>query len=397
MHSSLVSTHKVSIFVKLAFVYPTLPPALNGIGDHTAHLCAALAAQGANVQVLTAQDERTPIPNVPIKTAFSLQRRRGIMALADAVQRTAPDWLILQYEPFSYGHWGLNPFLPLLVYQIKHAFPALRLAVLFHEDYMPPRSLKNAAMSAYQIPQFWLTGRLADVALFPVEPWAQRYSQWFPRAAVDHQPVGSNIPEVEANPISVRHDVNLPTDAFVVGLFGSGHPSRLLSYVDHALAPICRDRSDVHLLYIGPDGAKVRRALDAAIPLHDAGPLPGPEVSRGLSAMDLYLAPFREGVSARRGSFLAGIQHGIATISTRGPETGPSLQAADGTAFRLPLCDDPDAFAYCVTTLMQDDPQRQQLAAAGRRYYDAHHDWPELARTLRRVLQEADHALTPSA
>lgn len=383
--------------VKLAFVYPTLPPTLNGIGDHTAHLCAALAAQGIDVHVLTAQDEYSPIPDVPIKTAFSLQHRRGIRALAPALETTAPDWLVLQYEPFSYGRWGLNPLLPLLIYRIKRALPTLRLAVLFHEDYMPPRSLKTAAMSAYQIPQFWLTGRMADVALFPVEPWAQRYRQWFPRAAVGHLPVGSNIPYVEATPTSVRHELNLSPEAFVVGLFGSGHPSRLLSHVNHALAPICQSRSDVHLLYIGPDGAKVRRALDAAIPLQDTGPLPGPDVSRGLSAMDLYLAPFREGVSARRGSFLAGIQHGVATVSTHGPETGPSLRAANGTAFRLTPCDDPDAFAHCVTTLMQDAGQRQQVAAAGRRYYDAHHDWPELARTLRHTLHDADRAFIPSA
>ena len=41
------------------FIFPVLPPSLDGIGDHTAHLARALAAQGGTVRVLTGLE---PLP-----------------------------------------------------------------------------------------------------------------------------------------------------------------------------------------------------------------------------------------------------------------------------------------------------------------------------------------------
>jgi len=372
--------------VKIDLVYPTLPPELNGVGDHTAHLSAALADFGCQVRVITEQVHHDPIQGVSVHSAFSLQRRAGILALAEAVESTPPDWLVIQFEPFSYGHWGYNPYLPLALYRAKRAVPSLKLAVLFHEVYMFPHSVKTGIMTLSHLPQFWLTGLLADVALFAVETWADRYARWFPQTVVGHLPVGSNMPRMDADPAAVRRHLGISPDAFVVGLFGSAHPSRLLRYVDRALAPVCKARADVHLLYVGPDGAAVRRALSDVIPMTDTGPLPGTDVSRCFSVMDLYLAPFREGVSARRGSFLAGVQHGVATVSTRGRDTGGEMLKHSGTAFRLSPADDPDHFASSVATLIYDADGRARVAREGQRYYDSRHAWTTLADTLLRSL-----------
>lgn len=374
--------------MNIDLVYPTLPPVLNGVGDHTAHLSATLADFGCRVRVITEQARHDPIRGVSVHAAFSLQRRSGILALAHAVESTPPDWLVVQFEPFSYGHWGYNPYLPLALYRAKRAVPSLRLAVLFHEVYMFPRSTRTGIMTLLHLPQFWITGRLADIALFPVEAWAHRYSRWFPQTVVGHLPVGSNMPLADADPASVRHQLGISPDAFVVGLFGSAHPSRLLSSVDRALTPVCQARRNVHVLYVGPDGDAVRRSLNSAIPMTDTGPLPGPDVSRCFGAMDLYLAPFQEGVSARRGSFLAGLQHGVATVSTRGLDTGSELLKHDGTAFQLSPADDPGHFAASVAALIHDANERNRIAREGKRYYESRHAWSTLGESLLRSLSE---------
>jgi glycosyltransferase involved in cell wall biosynthesis len=331
--------------------------------------------------VLTAQEQWAPLRGVDVQRAFHLQRRRGILDLIDVYRSTPhPDWLLLQFEQFSYGRWGLNPLLPLAIQRIKRMAPEMKIAVMFHEDYMPARGIKSAIMSSWQQLQFRALGRLADVALFSTEPWAHAYARWFPHTAVHHLPVGSNIPRVEANRTHQRARLGTDPETVVIGLFGSAHPSRLLTHVEAAITR-CLDQSlNVHLLYIGTDGQRVREVLGPDAPVLDAGPLPADDVSRCFAAMDMYLAPFSTGVSARRGSFLVGLQQGIATITTSGPDTGPLLLSMCDNAFIASPCDEADRFAEIVVQLVQNRPRRKRLAASGTEFFKERFAWSIVAK-----------------
>lgn len=373
--------------MRIDLISPVLPPTLDGIGDHTVHLAEALAAQGSTVRVLTAQRDWTSLSGVRVRRAFHRETRRGVLDLVDALRTDPPDWVLLQFEQFSYGRWGLNPFLPLALSRLRHAAPETQIAVMFHETYTPLSSVPFALMSLWQRPQFWALGRLADTAFFSTEPWAENYRSWFPDTDVRHLPVGSNIPTVDAKARRVREQLEIAPDAFVLGLFGSAHPSRLLGHVNDAVAACARAVSDGRLLYVGPDGDQVRAALTRDDLLVDAGPLPAEDVSRCLAAMDLYLAPFEHGVSTRRGSFLAGLQHGLPTVSTRGSETGPQLRGRGGTAFELVPWSDRDAFVSRTVDLALAPRRRERMGRAARDVYTSTFDWPEIAQTLRRALE----------
>lgn len=380
--------------MRIDLISPVLPPTLDGIGDHTAHLAEALASRGAEVRVLTAQPDWTPLSGVRVRRAFHLDTRRGILDLVAPLRTDSPDWVLLQFEQFSYGRWGLNPFLPLAVRRLRRAAPGTQIAIMFHEDYTPLSSVPFAVMSLWQRPQFWMLGRRADTAFFSTAPWAEKYRDWFPDTEVRHLPVGSNIPVVRADSIRVRERLEIDPDAFVLGLFGSAHPSRLLAHVNAAAKACTRAESDCRILYVGPDGERVRNRLDADVSLLDTGPLPAEDVSRCFAAMDLYLAPFENGVSTRRGSFLAGLQHGLPTVSTRGSETGEPLRRQDGAAFQLVPWSDRDAFVSRVIDLAHAPDQRELMGRAARDYYASTFDWPVVAQTLRRALRHAD---VPSA
>jgi glycosyltransferase involved in cell wall biosynthesis len=373
--------------MKIDLIFPVLPPTLDGIGDHTAHLARALATEGCTVRVLTAQEEWTPLRGLEVQRAFHLQQRRGISELIDAYRsRPQPDWLLLQFEQFSYGRWGLNPFLPLALRQIKRIAPATKIAVMFHEDYMPAHSIKSAIMSSWQRVQFRMLGHLADVAFFSTEPWARTYAQWFPDTAVHHLPVGSNIPRVETDRTDERARLGIAPETVVIGLFGSAHPSRLLAHVDAALKRCLDHALNVQLLYVGPQGAQVRETVSSDVPLSDAGPLPAAEVAHRFAAMDVYLAPFKLGVSTRRGSFLVGLQQGVATVTTCGPETGPLLSGIRDQAFMATPNDQADRFAEGVIYLVQDLPERQRLAKTGSKLFKNHFAWSIIAERLRSTL-----------
>jgi glycosyltransferase involved in cell wall biosynthesis len=379
--------------MRLDLVFPKLPPALDGIGDHTAHLASALSARDCTVRVLTAQRDWAPLPNVEVERAFHTRTRRGILDLVDCVHTRSPDWLLVQFEQFSYGRWGLNPFLPLALHRLRSA--ATQTAVMFHEDYMPATDLRSAVIGLWQKPQFWTLGRAADVAFFATEPRTRRYDSLFSDTSVHHLPVGSNIPDVGADRARERDRLNVDADDFVVGLFGSAHASRLLSYADAAVTACARDRPGTRVLYVGPDGPQVRTALTADVPVTDAGALPAEDVSRCFAAMDLYLAPFRKGVSTRRGSFLTGLQHGVATVTTQGRATGPLLSARHEEAFLAPDCSSRRAFVDAVRRLTLSPDARPALAQRGQAFYRQHFSWPTVAERLLRALNAPTHTPAP--
>jgi glycosyltransferase involved in cell wall biosynthesis len=369
--------------MRIDLTFPVLPPSLDGIGDHTAHLARALADEGCTVRVLTTQEEWTPLRGVKVQRAFHLQRRRGILELIDVYRsRPHPDWLLLQFEQFSYGRWGLNPFLPLALRQIKRIAPATKIAVMFHEDYMPAHGIKSAIMSSWQRLQFRSIGRIADLALLSTAPWVDAYADWFPNTRTAHLPVGSNLPHIDTEASAVRAELGLSPETLVLGFFGSAHPSRLLEHVA-AAADACRaHHPTVAVLYIGPHGNRVKGTLGPEANVLDLGPLPADAVSVYFAAMDLYLAPYERGVSTRRGAFLAGLQHGLPTVSTSGSETGAILLQHEGIAFTLSPWSRSDVFANIVITLSNDLSKRRTMGQAGQKLYATTFDWPNIARRL---------------
>ena len=374
--------------MRIDLVFPTLPPALDGIGDHTARLAEALAARGPSVRVLTAQAGADPIPGVAVEPSFSLERRRDILGLVAAVCSDPPDVLFVQFNQFSYGRWGLNPFLPLALSRIKRETPHVHIAWMAHEDFVPVTSWSFAVMTLWQRAQFWGLGRLADRIFFSIDPWVEQYQSWFPRTPVHHLPVGSNIPNQGLSQQQARERLGLGEAAFVAGVFGSARGSRLLGHIRQAvLALRRRAQDDVTLLYVGPDGEKVRAAM-GAVPVRDAGALPAEEVSVHLAAMDLHLAPFVDGASTRRGSLMAGLQHGVATISTRGALTDRMLHTADGEALVLTGAGDAPAFARRAVGLWEEEDKRRRVGAGGQRLYQRVFDWERLAEQLLTALAQ---------
>lgn len=395
--------------MNIHLVFPALPPKHDAIGEHTAHLAQALA-QKCQVSVLTAQTSYDNIPGVSVRRAFAIEQTqfaqpsqlRGILdrLQQDAATTQLPDWLILQYNAFSYGRWGFNPHLPPLLKAIKRRYPGVRCAVMVHETWPPPLNVRLAVMSSWQRWQLWQLGRMADLMLFSIQPWAQKFQQWFPDTPVHHLPVGSNMPAVPAESVHtervrVRRQLGIAEETFVVGVFGQAHHSRLLNYVQAAADGIYRESQTLgkpqippplQVLYIGSHGQQVGRILEG-IPWIDAGRLEAEEVSRYFTAMDLFLSPFNRGVSTRRTSFMTALQHGIAAVSTKGIQTDDILKEYDGKAFVL--ADDRNIEEFCQLTvnLYRDRQSCQRLGMAARQLYEMNFDWNVISSRLISILQ----------
>ena len=74
---------------------------MNGIGDYTAHIAEELA-KSVRVSILTAQGHaHNPIENVSICPLFRADQPSSMKAIAAQIQQEKPDWILLQYNPFS--------------------------------------------------------------------------------------------------------------------------------------------------------------------------------------------------------------------------------------------------------------------------------------------------------
>ncbi|MEM8557253.1 MAG: glycosyltransferase family 4 protein [Bacteroidota bacterium] len=371
----------------VALLFPTLPPRLDGIGDYTARLAATLGER-VRTTVLTAQPDADPIPGVDVDVAFSKASRKGVLEVVDAVANCAeadrPDWVVVQYNPFSYGTYGLNPWLPLALRQLRRRCPGLRIALMIHEPFVPLTTPTYLVETLWQRPTLWALGRVADAVFTSIAPWAERFARWFD-APVRHLPIGSNIPLEDVSRDEARAEFGL-ADTFAVGLFGSGFTKGMDAHVRQAILAILETRPNATLCYVGRRGAALREALATptmrAVPFRDLGPLPADAVSRAFTAFDLYLAPYPDGFSTRRGSTMVALQHGTPTATTLGHLSDPLVHAQAGHAFAATPSDDPAAFAHAAAALVVNEAQRDVLGVAARDLYAAEFAWPHVADRL---------------
>ena len=373
--------------MKIHIIAAALPPQLDGIGDYTANLAAELS-HSATVTVLTGVPAPDPIPGVRVEAVFSADNPRSVWNLVGRVAEDKPDWVLLQFNQFSFGKWGLNPYLPLAMRQIKRRCPQTRLAWMAHEDFVPIISWKFAVMTTWQRWQFWMLGRTADVIFFSIDPWVERYRRWFPGKPIVHLPVGSNIPRVAITREEARARLGIAEGTLVLGLFGTAHSSRLLHLVRAAVQAVHSENQDVLALYIGPHTETVCQALQG-LPVLAEGPFPADEVSRRFAAMDVYLVPITGGVSTRRTSLMTALQHGIPTVSTFGTQTDRMLLAENEKAFLLADVDAPVAWTAAVLRLAKDRALQQRVGQQGEQLYHQEFAWEKVAERLMATLVAA--------
>ena len=361
-------------------IAPALPPAHDAIGEYTSCLATALACH-ARVRILTATDEPADaVPDAEVVPCFSLKRKAGLEPLADALAGGSAQTAVVQYNPFGWGRRGFQPRLVSCLRRAKRLRPDLRLGVMFHENFTASPGWKARVMRQWQRWQYRAIADLADVRFFSIERWAEDERRRSGRGAI-HLPVGSNLPFCPPERARTRAELGIPADALVCGVFGTAHPSRLLDWVGEAARTLARDGHRPVVLYIGTDGDEVRRHCTGVMTVA-AGRLPADEAAACFGAMDLFLSPFIDGVSTRRGSVMAALQHGVAVVTTPGSASDETLLAAVGLPTLVPDVPDRAAFVVAVRRLARHPRRRAESASQGRAYYRQHCAWHVIAELI---------------
>jgi glycosyltransferase involved in cell wall biosynthesis len=196
-----------------------------------------------------------------------------------------------------------------------------------------------------------------------------------------HLPSGSNLPDERGGRTAVRSELALG-DAVAVATLSTGHPSHLTDYVEAALRKLDAKGREVVFVQLGAGSADI--AVPGGVRVIRPGALPVERLGALLAACDVMLTPFVDGVSTRRGSFVAGLCEAVAVVGTTGELTDPML--IDRGLELVPV-GSASRFADRVVAVATDADRRADAAAAGRSLFEAQLTWDGIAARLLRGVE----------
>jgi glycosyltransferase involved in cell wall biosynthesis len=345
---------------------------IDAIREYSFLLRAALEEKG-NVADLVLRDGNGMWKVAGVSGALVPMRRlRTTLAQYDA--------LVLQYNPFMYGKWGFAPWLPADIALLSARRRRVRIVLMVHEPYVPMINWRWTLMGIWQRSQLLALRIPSDVVLASITRWTDRFASRWPSRPTFHLPVGSNLPDMRHFRTEERLRLGVDAQTVVLSTFGTGDPARLPEYIAAAANAVARAGCRVLLLNLGI-GAPPLHDLADDVRVETPGVLSAEDVARRLAASDIYLASHHEGISSRRGTMMAALQHGLPVVGTDGRLTDPMLRA-EADAIRLVPVGRPEVFAEAAAALAGDPRERQARGRRARELYEQRFDWPVIADRL---------------
>ena len=283
------------------------------------------------------------------------------------------DLLVLPYNPFMWGRRGFAPRLVRDAFSMRRSHRRPRLALLVHEPYLPARDPRSLVLSIWQRAQLGSLLTLADERFASIEAWARKLSRLWPTR---HLPSGSNVPDARNQRAIVRATLDID-HMFVVASLSTGHPSHLTSYVKAALTRMARLDIPLAFLQLGAGAADVR--VPDGVRVVRPGAVTAEQLGGLVAAADVLLTPFIDGVSTRRGSFMAGLCQEVAVLGTSG-ELTDSMLLEEG--LELVPVGRPDQYADRAAALALDQGALSRSARSGRQLFEREFTWGTIARRL---------------
>jgi glycosyltransferase involved in cell wall biosynthesis len=367
------------------------PPQSGGVSDYTYLLAKGLASRGDEVHVwCPAWPVQAPlVRGVQIHSALGRFSPADLWAAGRELDRfPAPRRLLVQWVPHGFGYKSLNLAFCLWLWH-RSARHGDRVDVIVHEPFLPfvaGNWRQNAAALVHRLmtlillrtaQQLWVSTPSWEKLLRPYECGRHHNFDWLP--------VPSNVPTV-ADPAAI-HAIRseYAPGGLLAGHFGTFGPA-ITPMLRAAIPAILRTAPSASLLLIGRGSNAfredlVREAPDLKSVIHATGAIDEPDrLSLHLSACDVLVQPYPDGVTTRRSTIMAALSHGRPTITTIGALTEPLWTSSGAVA--LAPAEDIEEFVRSVLRLLEDREQRASLGDAGRQFYQLKFDIAHVVQRL---------------
>lgn len=342
-------------------IVPASPERFDGVRDFASHLAVALAPAGGVASFTTAGDA-APAPGTTVLAGW-----RALHA-----ERAVPRVAYVNYVPQAW----LRGDLPALLSRLRQArATGARVVFIVHEYQVDPvPSLKRTAarMLFRRMARAFAARADALVTTHGFVADLARADGLDRLCEIATIPAGSNLPEPEPSMAD--------TSADRIVMFGQ--PSGMRPSMVDAAARL-GERRGARLVWICRRGGEAKAWMEAhGLPqeaIDVAAGLDAAAVSRELAGASIGFAPILDGVSTRRTTVAALLQHGLPVAGSDGRATDPLLR--DSGAFALVPASDAAASdaAAAIDALLSDSVRRARMAGRARALFDAHLSWPRIA------------------
>ncbi len=381
--------------MRIGFITGEYPPMQGGVGAFTREMARAMADLGHEVRVLSSvRAGAGNLPDVPIDAIIDRWRYRAMRAARGWARLHDLDAVNIQYQTAAYN---MSPFIHFLPHYLRRAVPVF---TTFHDLRVPYLFPKAGALRFFLVLAMarGSTGAIVtnreDESILAVDPRVKHLR----RIAI-----GSNV-KAELPPgydrAAWREKIGAKPGDLVVGYFGFLNASKGAHVLVGAAAKALAAGTPIRLLMIGgragdsdPTNLEYGKTVDGLIAhlglqdrVHWTGFVNDAEVSGHLCACDLCALPYRDGVSYRRGTFMAAIAHGCAVITTMPDMDLPELMSGENV--RLVPRRDADALAEAIIELADKPDVRKRLSRGARELAELF-TWDKLAAQTLRFFEEA--------
>jgi glycosyltransferase involved in cell wall biosynthesis len=354
------------------------PPQIGGVSDYTYLVGSGLAAKGHTVHVWCPSAESSIADMQGVKVhrelgRFSISDLRHVSRLLN--EFPAPRHLFVQWVPHGYGYRSLNLAFCLWLWK-RAKFDHDRVDLLVHEPYLEffEGSWKQNIAACVHRLMIMVLLNAASHAWISIPAWESRLRRYAfgRRLGFDWLPIPSTIPVIQdRNAISEIRKRFAPNGQLLLAHFGP-YIRQNTELMCHLLPALLKEHSNLSVLLLGRGGESLRNEMEQQHNnligrLHSTGTLNTASLSAYLSASDLIIQPYPDGISSRRTSAMACLSHGLPMITTTGKLTEP-LWAKSGAVALAPVGND-EKLMQLAEHLIKDESERTRLIAASKKLY----------------------------
>ena len=374
------------------------PPQLGGVSDYSRLVGCGLAKAGDQVEVWgpeCAQREEFE-PGVRVHRLPGHFGPRALTILDQGLRAADGYRILVQYVPHAFGFKAMNLPFCCWLYARRHRN---NITVMFHEVAFPRRRaqpLRHNLLGEVTRLMAALVARSARRIIVSIPAWEVKLRPLISKAMkIEWLPVPSNVPVVhDLGATEAVRAKYAAAGGFLVGHFSTYAPA-VGRYLETALPQLLQD-TRVDVILMGRGGGPFREALARRCPaiadqLHATGGLVSEELSVHLSACDLMIQPYPDGITTRFTSAMAALSHGLPVLTTEGRLTEP-LWTECGAVASVPAAD-PTTLAPAAASLLQDQAARQRLGLAASRLYRDRFDLRHTINALRATDANCDSQL----
>lgn len=353
--------------MRIGFITGEYPPMEGGIASFTRELAASLVQQGQTVSILTDRQvgDKDDL-GIQVCGQVDNWNRASLFQIRRWAESNRLDLVNLQYEAAAFQMAALVHWLPSRLGHIP-------TVTTFHDLYVPylfPRA-GELRFQALLI----LARRSAGVIVTNAEDEGRLNSERGIRLLCQI-PIGSSIPPtppLNYDRATWRQELGIPSNAVLVGNFGFLNASKGIDILMTGVATAIANGVNVYILMIGgrtgssdPTNALYAKKIDDLVEdlnlrtrLQWTGFVDDTHVSGYMRACDFLALPFKDGVSFRRSSFIAGIAQPCAIITTTPAVALPEISDKVNVCLIPP--DSPEELARAIQNLAENPALRQEL------------------------------------